>query len=134
MSLGAEPAMQCMHNTWLKLVISTRERGLDCFVVQELGLQHGPMLCTDYFKATIHNQKFIYLPKTNHVIEAENYVLLHALFSSLKALRLCDDNNPGMDKIYYFVDCAHAAIAKSVAVLDDETLFGPLVMMINVLA
>ncbi len=31
-----------------------------------------------------------------------------------------------MDKIYYLVHCAKAAVAKSVAVLNDETLFGPI--------
>ncbi len=31
-----------------------------------------------------------------------------------------------MDKIYYFVHHACAAVAKSVAVLNDETLFGPI--------
>ncbi len=55
------------------------------------------------------------------------FVLLGALFSSLKSLRLCDINFPGMDKIYYFVHCACAAVAKSVAVLNDETFFGPIV-------
>ncbi len=51
------------------------------------------------------------------------YVLLVALFSSLKALRLCDTNFSGMDKIYYQVHCACTAVAKSVALLNDETLF-----------
>ncbi len=54
------------------------------------------------------------------------YFLLRALFSSLKALQLCDTNFPGMDKIHYFVHRARAAVAKSVAVLNDETLFGPI--------
>ena len=31
-----------------------------------------------------------------------------------------------MDKIYYFVHCARAAVAKSVAMLNNETLFGPI--------
>ncbi len=35
-------------------------------------------------------------------------------------------NFPGIDKIYYFVHCAHAGVAKFVAVLNDETLFGPI--------
>ncbi len=48
------------------------------------------------------------------------YVLLCALFFSLKALRLSDTSFPGMNKIYYFVHCACAAVA-------DETLFGPIV-------
>ncbi len=54
------------------------------------------------------------------------YVLLVALFSSLKALRLCDTNFSGMDKIYYQVHCACTAVAKSVALLNDETLFSQL--------
>ncbi len=54
------------------------------------------------------------------------HVLLCALFSSLKVLRLCDTNFPGMDKIYYFIYCANAVAAKSVAVLNDEILFGPI--------
>ncbi len=45
---------------------------------------------------------------------------------SLKALRLCETNFPGMDKIYYLVHCACTTVAKSVAVLNDETLFGPI--------
>ncbi len=77
------------------------------------------------------------MPKTNHVIEAVReiednkfwkriYFLLRALFSSLKALQLCNTNFPRMDKIYYFVHRARAAVAKSVAVLNNETLFGPI--------
>ncbi len=88
-------------------------------------------------KATIHNQKFIDLPKMGHGIEAVRdiedndfwkhiYVLLCALFSSLKALRLCDTNYPCMDKIHYLVHCACATVAKSIAVFNDETLFGPI--------
>ncbi len=89
-------------------------------------------------KATIHNQTFIDLPKTNGVIKAVRdtednnfwkhiYVLLCALFSSLKALRLHNTNVSGMDKIYYLVHRACAAVAKSVAVLNDETLFGTII-------
>ncbi len=48
------------------------------------------------------------------------------MFSSLKALWLCDTNFPGMDKIYYLVYCARAAVAKSEDILNDEKLFGPI--------
>ncbi len=54
------------------------------------------------------------------------YVLLCALFTSLKILRLCDTNFLSRDKICYFVHHACATLAKSVAVLNDETLFGPI--------
>ena len=51
------------------------------------------------------------------------YVLLRATIHMLKLLRMCDSNEPCMDKIYYMCHRTSEAFKASVADLNDETLF-----------
>jgi hypothetical protein len=51
------------------------------------------------------------------------YVLLRATIHMLKLLRMCDSNEPCMDKIYYMCHRTTEAFKASVADLNDETLF-----------
>ena len=46
------------------------------------------------------------------------------MFPALKALRYCDSNVPGMDKIFFLVKRADAAIENLSSMLNDEELFG----------
>ncbi len=50
--------------------------------------------------------------------------MLRAVFPALNALRYCDSNVPGMDKIFFLVKRADAAIENLSSMLNDEELFG----------
>ncbi len=54
------------------------------------------------------------------------YVVLRAVFPALQCLCFCDSHKPAMDKIYYLVHHTTMAINKSIEILNDPELFGPL--------
>ena len=83
--------------------------------------------------ATIHQAKFRDLDLNNRARSAimdikdklfwkAMYILIHAVFHKLWALRYCNSNNPAMDKIYYLLHQASVAVGKSGNNLNDETL------------
>lgn len=87
--------------------------------------------------ATVHTPKFAELTINRRIELAVHdimnerfwqaiYYLLRAVYPALLALRLCDSNRPGMDKIYYLVHRATESMTKSVQYLNDESIYGEL--------
>lgn len=85
--------------------------------------------------ACIHQAKFLAIKKNASVnaaiFDIENKVFFKALFALLRAnfhallvLRLCDCNEPMMDKLYYYAHLTSEALEKSREVLNDVSLFG----------
>ncbi len=52
------------------------------------------------------------------------FCFLRAVFPALKALRYCNPNVPALDKIYFLLKWADAAIDNSSSILNDEEMFG----------
>jgi hypothetical protein len=88
-------------------------------------------------KATIHQQKFLYLTHTTSArgavqdIKDQNfwkcmYILLHAVFPALRALWYCDSNTPCMDKLFHLSHRTTVAIENSLDDLNDKSPFGSL--------
>ncbi len=51
-------------------------------------------------------------------------LLVEGCFLVLKAFRYCDSNVPALDKTFFLVKRANAAIEESSSMLNDEVLFG----------
>jgi tRNA(Leu) C34 or U34 (ribose-2'-O)-methylase TrmL len=92
--------------------------------------------------ATIHQAKFVDLPKNARVnaaifnIQNRNFfkalfAILSAVIHALVALRACDMNEPMMDKIYYLTHQTTEALTKSRSVLNDTALFGEFEMSVD---
>ena len=56
------------------------------------------------------------------------YILLRSIFPALRALCYCDASKPSMDKIFFLSHRTTQAIKMSKAFLDDESLFGSIMM------
>ena len=65
------------------------------------------------------------------VIDIENevffkalYILLHAVFPTIRALGFADSNKTMMDKIYFFSQRTQMALTKSVDLFNEKEIFG----------
>ena len=87
--------------------------------------------------ATIHQLKFRDLSLNDHdrlaVFDLKDevfwkgmYTLTRAVFPGLILLRTSDSNTPGMDLLEYYKNRTSVAILRSVALFDDQSLFGQL--------
>ncbi len=87
--------------------------------------------------ATIHQQRFVDLSLNNsvratvHDIKDDKfwkciYLLVHAVFSTLRLLCYCNKSKPGMDKIFFLSHRTTLALEKLEEFLNDRNLFGSL--------
>ena len=56
------------------------------------------------------------------------YILLRSIFPALRALHYCDASKPSMDKLFFLSLRTTQAIEMWKAFLDDESLFGSIMM------
>ncbi len=88
----------------------------------------------DALLSTVHQVAFKELAKTDvirvTIMDISNpkffkalYVLLRAVFPTIRALRYCDKGEPCMDKIFFLTYCATQALQRSKELLNDEELF-----------
>ncbi len=69
-------------------------------------------------------QELIWQLKISKMKSSGRAYFLRAVFPALKALRYCDSNVLAMDKIFFLVKRADAAIEISSSMFNDEELFG----------
>jgi hypothetical protein len=62
------------------------------------------------------------------------YILLHSVFSALRALCFCNASQPVMDKIFFLSHRTTQVIERSQEFLNDSNLFGTLTMDSNLIA